>query len=159
MPADDTSTQPGEVLSATGQVLVPLKKTKPGKKQLAKAKKPEAEVRAERIEAVERELYQRNLEVLLDASYFGEAGDLSTVPQPWIEELGVEEATRRFKIAKAAMLAPKEAPTGLGVAKHIVSAFAKAKASAQAPRTLNVNLITVAVGPRLLPEQELEEGT
>lgn len=149
---------PAEVLSATGQVLVPLRKAKPQKKPLRKADapRPAAEERMERIESVERELYERNLRVLLDASYFGDASDLSTVPQPWIEELGVEEATRRFKIAKAALLAPKEAPTGLGISKHIVSAFAKAKAQAGAPKSLHVNLISIAVGPKELPSIDLE---
>lgn len=146
-----------EVVSATGQVLVPLKKTKPAARPLVKAKTA-AEERTDRIEEVERELYARNLEVLLDASYFGEASDLSVVPQEWIAALGVQEATRRFTVAKAALMAPKEAPTGLGVAKHIVSAFAKAKAQAQAPRTLNVNLISMVAGPKLLPSIEIEEG-
>lgn len=154
--------QTAEVLSATGQVLVPLKKTRAKPKGLAKiptGRQADADERADRIEQVERELYERNLRVLLDASYFGDVDPaaMTSAPQPWVEELGAKEASRRFVIAKAAMLAPKEAPSGLGVAKHIVSAFAKAKAQAQAPRSLNVTLISMVSGPKLLPSIELEE--
>lgn len=160
--SDDTAVEPAEVLSVTGQVLVPLKKAKPKRaKSLPLGRTADAGERADRIESVERELYERNLRVLLDASYFGDVDPdaMTSAPQPWIEELGVKEASRRFVIAKAAMLAPKEAPSGLGVAKHIVSAFAKAKAQAQAPRSLNVTLISMVQGPKLLPSIEIEEGT
>lgn len=149
-----------EVLSATGQVLVKV----PGKKAKKRVatKRPgrgSQEERLDAIESVERELYERNLGVVLDASYFGDVdpADMTTVPQPWISALGVEEATRRFRVAKAAMLSGKEAPTGLGVAKYIVGAFAKAKAQGNRPTVLNVNLISMVSGPKELPAIEICE--
>jgi len=154
---DVAESQAAEVLSASGQVLVPL----PRKKK-ARRKRGRAEDREGRIEEVERELYERNLGVVLDASYFGDLSDeaiaSATIPEPWIKALGVEEAWRRFRVAKAAALCPKKAPTGLGVAKYIVGAFAKAKADAKRPVMLNVALIRMPEGPRQLPSIEIVEG-
>lgn len=137
--------------------------TKIPKLALVKARKTRTDARLTRQEAIaeaEEELYTKNLELLRNASHFGDVDpNDESVPSEWIKAYGVEEATRRHRICRAAWLPAKDAPTGLAVAKYVVGTFAKARADAKRPPSLNVQLIQMVSGPQVFPEVELvEEG-
>ena len=125
-----------------------------------KSKKDATLARQTAIEEAEQELYSKNLELLRDASFFGDIDPSDeSVPSAWIKAYGLEEATRRHRICRAAWLPAKDAPTGLQVAKYVVGAFAKARADARRPPSLNVQLIQMVSGPQVFPEVEIvEEG-
>lgn len=144
-----------------------MEKKRPGNMMLAKLANQKkgaetrselAKQRSEAIEEAEGELYQQSLELLRDASMFGQMDpEVASTPREWIQRYGQEEAAKRHRIAKAAWLPAKDAPSGLNVAKYVVGAFAKSRADAKRPKTLNVQLIQIAAPPRAFPELEVVE--
>ena len=74
-------------------------------------------------------------------------------PKAWVDKLGAEQAERKFRMARAAWLPSREAPTGISIATDILKMDAKVKAAKKttAPATLNV-AIQVNVAPREYPE-------
>lgn len=94
----------------------------------------------------------------------GRAFDLDpenpTVPDYWRGELPDEAAVqRRMRIAKAALLPPKDAPIALSTAKAVVLGMTRARHNSQiyAPRQLNVVAIVVNTAEHQYPEQEVED--
>lgn len=69
-------------------------------------------------------------------------------PEKWVSELGTDEAWKRFRVARSAWMSAKEAPVGIKVAKELVIGISKALGdSAQAPRIINMQKVTVHTGP------------
>jgi hypothetical protein len=80
-------------------------------------------------------------------------------PKKWVDALGVEEAERKFRLARAAWLPSREAPAGLGIATDILKMDAKVQAAKGAPPTHLGIAIQVNVQPREYPEIiEAEDG-
>jgi hypothetical protein len=129
-----------------------LTKARTGRSRLAKD-------RSERIDEAEQELYESSLSLLRDAAQFGDVDPSDTnCPPAWIKKWGITEATRRFRLCRAAWLPGKDAPSGLGLAKYVVGAFAKSRADAKRPHSLNMTLIQMIGGPRIFPEMEIQES-
>jgi hypothetical protein len=116
-----------------------------------------SELRARKLERIEDELLETNLEILNDASCFAEIdADTPCPPQRWIDELGEARAMRKFRVARAAWMSAKEAPVALSLSKSITNGIMKARAAEkQGPRTLNVALVKMVVPANPFPEQEL----
>lgn len=67
------------------------------------------------------------------------------IPQTWIDELGLEGATRRYRMAKAAYRATKDAPVGIRVASQVMTGIVKARATERSQRVaLNVGVINMS---------------
>jgi hypothetical protein len=118
-------------------------------------------LRVEQIEKAEQDLYAKSLAVMRDVAYFGDINpaEQTQPPREWVREVGAEEAQRRLRICQAAWLPMKDAPSGLGLAKYVVGAFAKARSDAKRPPTLNVQMIQMVVAPEMYPEIEIvDEG-
>lgn len=97
-----------------------------------------------RLKAVEEELYETNLRICQDTTRFCEvAFDAVSPPEAWIRELGVEGAWKRFRVAKGAQMAAKDAPVGIQMAGRIVSGLAKARAMerSEGSKALNVQIV------------------
>ncbi len=118
-----------------------------------------SEERARRaIDAMERAVVAKNLEVFVDAAHFDhiDPEEPETIPGEWVKELGLERAVRRHRVARYALLPPKDAPAGLAMAKAVITAVAKQKA-------VQINIGQLNVGKAVLvgeipqcPEQEVE---
>ena len=137
----------GEVVQ-TSLVAGPPKGALPARVSLA--------TESERLEELENDIYSGNLKIVHAMTRFAEVTpDMEGPTQEWIDELGLEEATRQFRIAKASWMAPKDAPVALTAANKIVTNLAKARATRDAGRqgqTLNV----LAVFP-VQPARQYEE--
>lgn len=66
-------------------------------------------------------------------------------PKAWVDELGLEGAMRKFRVAKEGWKSAKEAAVGIKVATQIASAGIKAHAERAEHRSLNVSLVKIAV--------------
>lgn len=75
-------------------------------------------------------------------------------PQKWIDKLGVEEAERRFRLARAAWLPRGDAPAGMSIAVDILKMDAKVKAAAKTPATQN---LSIAIQMNVTPQQTYPE--
>lgn len=102
-------------------------------------------------------LYQQAAKITEDAMSFSEIDPASDVPPDrWIALYGIEEATRKLRIARAAWMSAKEAPVGLQIAHRQVLGIMKAKATEEAaPRTLAITLVQGAPSPQF-PEKVIE---
>ncbi|MDX2253274.1 MAG: hypothetical protein NW202_13395 [Nitrospira sp.] len=94
------------------------------------------------VRKMEDELYRDNMEIMRDAGKFRDIDPRSDeIPPEWIEELGQKEASKRFRVAKAAWMSAKTAPVGISNARAIVSSIVKARATEKAaPTNLNVGV-------------------
>lgn len=118
------------------------------------------ERRLEKMRSMEDELLQTNMTIMRDMSCFRDiTPDMTQPPPEWIEELGIEEATKRLSVARAAWLPPKEAPVGLAVSKAVTLGIIRARAAEKAgPRTLNVALVHMVAPKEQFEEKELDDG-
>lgn len=100
---------------------------------------------SERLEEVENGIYVQNLDIVEGMTHCFEVTPEDTEPPTeWVEKLGLERATVRFRIAKASWLAPKDAPVALTAANKIVTSLAKARATRDAGRQgLQLNVVAV----------------
>ncbi len=79
-------------------------------------------------------------------------------PKEWVDKLGAKEAQRKFRMAQAAWLPNREAPTGISIATDILKMDAKVKAAKSAPQAPTLNIaIQMNMTPREYPEIE-EDG-
>lgn len=121
------------------------------------ARKSHAEQRQDEIREIEDELLRKSLEIV-DASldFCKVDPTIETPPEQWVRELGADKAERKFKVAKAAWMAPKDAPCGILMAKSVSLGIIKARAAeGTAPRGLNIAVQMVVSAPHF-PELEVE---
>ena len=115
---------------------------------------------AERLHDVESEIFLASMTTVRDGLRFRDI-DPSAVspPRAWIDEIGEEEAWRRFRMAIAAWQPGKNAPAGLSMAKDIMVGIAKARASEKSSdRPLNVAVqVAVPMSVYKYPTREVEE--
>lgn len=103
------------------------------------------------IRAIEDEILAESSLVIRDALRFREIEpDADGPPEVWVDEVGEEEAMRRFRMAKAAHMNAKQAPVGFSLAKATMVGITKARAAAGAGvRTLNVGVSVVMPAPEM----------
>ena len=92
------------------------------------------------VEVLTAQLFQENLQILLDAARFADIPRGSReVPQSWIDQMGEERATAAFRVALYAQMSAKEAPVALKMATTVVLGVMKAlEASTARKRPLSV---------------------
>lgn len=100
------------------------------------------------FDRVLQDLGQQAAVVLGDTFAFRDiAPDQETPPEEWIDELGAREAVKRLAVARAGWLPPKDAPSGVSVARAFAVGFMKSEAAKkQGARTLNVQVVQMATG-------------
>lgn len=97
----------------------------------------------QKLQQLEDEVFERNLEITHDATHFREIEPGTKIPpEAWVAELGMERAKARLRAANAAWLGAKDAPVGLSMAKAIVGSVAKARAVREGgATTLNIEMV------------------
>lgn len=98
---------------------------------------------------IENDILHKSLSVVSAAVAFAEVDEHElNVPEAWIEQYGLEEATRRFRIAKGAWRSTKEAPNGILVAMKVATSIVQARSTERAaPKALNVTWINNTGAP------------
>lgn len=96
----------------------------------------------------QQEIFEQASKVTEDVLLFRDLDPTAKEPPPeWVRELGEKDAWKRFRVALSAWMSAKEAPVGIKVAKELVVGISKALGeSAQAPRVLNLQKVTVYSG-------------
>lgn len=141
-------------------------KEAPGFAELAnlhgpKETKPELNQAQREIAAIrnaENTLLRKSMQAVEDAMDFREIDpSQKEPPQEWVDEHGLIEAQKRFRIAQAAWLGSKNAPVGLKMAQALTVGIIRAKATERAaPMTLNaVQVVVSASEKREYPETEI----
>lgn len=131
LPADETNS--GSTLAARTRDDSPLATTLPSQAPSA----PD-------FRGLEDRILKQSLETVDDSLKWAEI-DRGTdePPQAWIDELGLERAKQRLRVAKAAWMNAKEAPVGLGMARNTATAIMKVRAAVKiGTPTLNIQLVS-----------------
>lgn len=98
-----------------------------------------------RLRNIEDQLLRSSLSIVRDSLAFEEIDPEATEPpEHWVEELGMEGAIKRLRLAKAAWLNAKEAPVGAKMAKEVAMGIIKARSTETAGARLNVAVQVVA---------------
>jgi hypothetical protein len=96
-----------------------------------------------RLQGLEDELFHESLSIVHDALKFADIdpGD-EEPPEQWVEELGYEAATKRFRLARMACLSAKEAPVGIKMAQAMATGIIRARAADKgSSHTLNIAVV------------------
>ena len=72
-------------------------------------------------------------------------------PEAWVKELGLQEAEKRFRLAKAAWLPGRDAPHLFAIASEFVKADAKVRAAQSQPGT------KLAVAIQMVMPQQVQQ--
>ena len=129
-------------------------------KKKAKLEKARKE-RLARLADIEDELLDDSAEILKGIHKFHEVdADTKEPPRAWVEELGIEGALKRLRVARAAWMGAKDAPVALKLASATATAVLKAKSTRdhkEAPR-FNVAVVQLTAGPMpSFPELDVEK--
>jgi hypothetical protein len=117
------------------------------------------EKRAAKLQDMEEEVLAANLDILSDVTLMREIDPENPVmPPEWVTRWGEQEASRKFRIARAAWIAKKDMPGGLEIAKATVAALAKnrSKDSQGADRALGIGIQILMPMPAF-PVMKVEE--
>jgi hypothetical protein len=111
-----------------------------------------------RLQEIQDQLLQQSLEVVQDAVKFSEIDeDAQAPPDAWVEELGMDRAMARLRMARAAWRNARDAPVGIKVAASVAVGIMKARATEKtAPKVLNVALVNWANPLPQFVEQDFE---
>jgi len=99
------------------------------------------------IRMIEDRLLRKSMFVMESAVSFQEIDPErpDVIPTEWIDELGLEGATQRHRVAMEAWKNQREAAVGLKVATNTAAAIIKARATEKAAdRPLNIGVIMMA---------------
>jgi hypothetical protein len=133
---------------------VPRRKT-PGKSVV---RVPKAEVRRHRSEGLaelQAELFDECMEVVSWHLKFKEISPAQEeLPEGWAEQYG-SRAQAVFRAAKAGWMPSNDAPVALKNATAIILGLIKARSEVDAPRMLNVQLVTMNFADDPEPEMEV----
>lgn len=102
----------------------------------------------ERLQEAENEVFAGALNTLADALHWRDINpDDDEPPLEWVQHLGLKEAQKRHRVARAAWMANKDAPAGLKIANQVMAAVVKGReARAVSEKPMNVQ-VSVAVDP------------
>lgn len=96
---------------------------------------------------IEEDIYAGDLATIRDTASFRDIDPNATEPpEEWVEKYGLEEATRRHRIARAAWLPEKQSPVGLKLANQRLLGIQKARSQENAVRQLNAVVVKVEIG-------------
>lgn len=111
------------------------------------------------VAQLEEDLFHQVSVILTDAMKFRDiAPDAEAPPVEWIRAIGLAEAEKRFRIAKAAWASAKDAPAGLKLAKDAMVGMVRARATRdQGPRVLNATLIQTSAPMPVFPERIVDK--
>lgn len=85
------------------------------------------------------------------------------LPVAWLQEiedgsLTKEEALKRMRIARYALMPPKEAPVALQIAAKVLSGMHKARAMEGAgPKHLNLTMVSISAPGQAIPQFPIKE--
>ena len=113
---------------------------------------------AKGLQAIEDRLLAQAMEVTTRAMQFGDISPkLTKPPHEWLEEMGKEEAWRKFRYIKAGQMPASMAPAGVKVAVAVTMGVLKSRAIKQGPR-LAINVVQLTEEPmRTYPTQVIDE--
>lgn len=99
-----------------------------------------ADAKERDLASVEDELFNKSSEILSGALSFADIDPENPAPpSEWLEKYGPDEAGRRFRLAKYALMSAKEAPVGIKVAESLARGIMKSRALQKAaPQALSV---------------------
>jgi len=147
---------------AASKGIAPTRPVDEQKAQLAKIlpKKDALALQQDRLQELQDQLLERSLSIVDSSMRFADIDPTTTEPpQAWIDELGMDGAKVRLRVAQSAWAAAKDAPVGIKVASSVLVGILKAKATEkQGPRTLNVAVVHMTAPMPQFPEQEIEVG-
>jgi hypothetical protein len=105
------------------------------------------ELEANELKKVENKLLKDNLAVLEQVPGWTELDPKhpEVMPEGWIEQYGEKEATRRHRIAWAAMLSGSKSPTGLKMAHETVMNIVKSKGDSRPAQQLNIQVVQIPI--------------
>lgn len=109
------------------------------------------------LRAMEDKLLDESLSVVGDALKFAHLSeDAEGPPAEWVDEVGVEAAERRFRVAKAAQLPAAKAPMGIRLAANLAVGIIKARATEKTgDKTMNIAVVQMPA-PTEYPKQIVE---
>jgi hypothetical protein len=109
------------------------------------------------LRAMEDRLLNESLSVVADALKFAHLPEDAEGPLPeWVDEVGVEAAERRFRVAKAAQQPAAKAPMGIRLAANLAVGIIKARATEKTgDKTMNIAVIQMPA-PQEYPKQLVE---
>lgn len=108
-----------------------------------------------RLLDLESKVLERNLEILDSSARFADFDPDADAPPPgWVEELGLEEAQRRFRVAKCAAMPASAAPIALKMAPAVVTGILKAQAARDNGPKLQLNAQIFQIPMAELPQYE-----
>jgi len=112
---------------------------------------------SEAIADIKEKLTQRSAEIVSAALAFSEIDPNNPEPpESWVEEHGLEAATRRWRVALSAWQNAKAAPVGITLARSILVGILKADAMEKAPPAQLAVAVQMNVTPKSYPEQDVE---
>jgi hypothetical protein len=117
-----------------------------------------AECEDEYLQEIESKLLTKHLEIVESVPGWTELDpdDPSQMPDGWIEKYGEQEATRRHRIAQAALLSPSKAPFGIHSSEKTVLNILKHKSEKKEDRPLNVNIVNIPIDNAQFNYQKIE---
>lgn len=108
----------------------------------------EKKARLDKLRAIEDEILYESSMTIRDALRFRDIDENDEEPPPaWVEELGWNEAMRRFRAAKAGQMSAKTAPVALSLAKATMVGITKARAADGASRQINIGVSVTMPSP------------
>lgn len=122
-----------------------------------------AEIQQNLLKSIEDRLLQSSMEVVSASTEFAwlDPEDLETIPPEWIAELGLQEAERKHRIAKASWLPQSSAPNALATSLKIAVGIVRARAAEQSStREMRIGEVTVNMTtPQAnFPELVIDDG-
>jgi len=101
----------------------------------------------ERLLAVESKILEESLNVLERVPGWIELDpkEPEKMPEGWITKFGEREATRRHRIAQAAMLSERNAPMGLHLHRDIVEGVMKRRQERGTNQKLNIQVVQIPI--------------
>jgi hypothetical protein len=103
------------------------------------------EQRLAKFKSIEDDILQKSAAIVIDTLAFRDVDpDTKEPPAEWVEQLGLEEAIKRLRVAKTAHLSKREAPVALDIAAKTLIGVMKTRAiERQAPKVLNMTLVNM----------------
>lgn len=85
--------------------------------------------------------------------------DAEGPPKSWVDELGIEAAVKKFRLAQAGRLSSSAAPVGIKVATAVQATIMKARAMEKSgPKLLNVQLVQMSAPLPEFPRRIVESN-
>lgn len=103
-----------------------------------------AKLEQDKLQRLEDRILEKSLLTVYDSLHWEDidAGAVDP-PQAWIDEVGLEAAKKRLRVAQAAWMNAKEAPVALNMARAISMGITKVRAARQVGTpTLNINFVS-----------------